>query len=64
MPGALARFTASKVTNLTLFFLGILCVPFEPLSISTNVSSGGTIQVPALLRWTLSVCNRHPIVLH
>jgi hypothetical protein len=64
MPGGLARFPASNVTNLLLFSLRILRVPFEPLSISANVRGGGTIKVPAILRWAVSIRNWHRIVLN
>jgi hypothetical protein len=64
MPGGLAHFTGSTVTNLPLFSVGILYVLFESLLISTNVSRGDTMEVPAVIRWTLSIRDCHPIVIN
>jgi len=64
MPDGFTSYTSRIMTHLLLDSLGILCLLFELSALSTNVSSGGTIQVLALLRWTLSVRNCHPIVLN
>jgi hypothetical protein len=49
MPDGFTYYSSSQITDLPLFSLGILTVSFELSLISANVSSGGTIQVPALL---------------
>jgi len=64
MPDCFTSFCSGKITNLLLLSLITLCILFELWPISGNVSGGGTIQVLALLRWALSVCNYHPIVLN
>ena len=58
----LACDTSSKVMNYPLISHGILCTLWTSFPISPIVSSGGTIQAPALFQWALSICNCSPIV--
>jgi len=64
MANGVTCYSSSKIMELLLCSLAILSVQLKLSPISANVISDGTIQVPALVRWALSVWNCHPIVLN
>jgi len=55
LPDDFTCYAATNITDRTLSCLVIICIPFNFSPISTNVSSGGTILLPALVRWAHSI---------